>query len=310
MIGRRLRLIALLQLALMLLGAVFALQGASAALVPAMTLALVLPLGWFGMLGAECLLGLPLSARGRPELRTTLRARLRAWGTEARASLRSFAWDQAWREHAWPDRLVAHAGGPGVLFVHGFACNRGFWNPWLARLSAQERPFVALSLEPPWGELDAQAPALEAAAARLRAATGVAPVVVAHSMGGLVVRAWLRAGSDEARRVEQVLTLASPHQGTWMAHLPWARQAWTMRRDSAWLAALAAAEDPARRRRFTCLWSPCDNVVLPTDSACLPGAANRRIDAPPHIALTTHPAVQTWLEDAGVLSRTLRSPAT
>lgn len=319
MIARRLRGLAVLQLLLLGLGALAVLRGNSVlALLPA----LLLPLGWVVLLGLECLVLLPLSARGQAGPAPGLALRLAAWGREVKASARAFAWEQVWREQAWPDRLPPGARAPGVLLVHGFGCNRGFWNPWLARLTASGVPFVALSLEPPWGDPDAHAPALEAAARRLQVATGQPPVVVAHSMGGVVVRAWLRAralaacatGSGPhvpaAEAPAALLCIASPHHGTWLAHFPWAGAAWALRRDSAWRQALAAHEaaQPVPPD-CTCLWSRCDNVVMPADSACLPGARNLEVAGTPHVALAFHPQAWAWLDEAR-RAAALRSPAT
>lgn len=112
-----------------------------------------------------------------------------AWWGETRAAVRVFAWRQPFRSRRWPDHLAVGAEGrTGVLLVHGFFCNRGLWNPWLARLRAAGVPCVALDLEPAFGSIDAYAAAVEQGVARLERCTGTAPVIVAHSMGGLAVR--------------------------------------------------------------------------------------------------------------------------
>jgi pimeloyl-ACP methyl ester carboxylesterase len=80
----------------------------------------------------------------------------------------------------------------GVVLVHGFLCNRAFWTPWLAPLRARGHAFVAVTLEPAFGSIDDYAPAIEAAVRRVTEATGQAPLIVGHSMGGLAIRAWLR----------------------------------------------------------------------------------------------------------------------
>ena len=92
-----------------------------------------------------------------------------------------------------------------MLFVHGFFCNRGLWNPWMRRLRAAGIPFVAVNLEPVFGSIDSYASIVEAAVRSLEQATGGAPVIVAHSMGGLAVRSWLQdereasASTDSSR---------------------------------------------------------------------------------------------------------------
>jgi len=109
-------------------------------------------------------------------------------------------------------------------------------------------------------------------------------------MGGLVARAWWRA-CGQADAVLRVVTIASPHGGTWLArfsHLPNGRQ---MRQDSDWLQALRAAEPLDRAARFTCWWSDCDNIVMPPSAATWPGADNRFVPGAAHVQLAFHPQV-------------------
>ncbi len=216
---------------------------------------------------------------------------LRAWWGEVWTAPAVFYWRQPFRANAVPDFLPADARGRrGLLLVHGFVCNRGLWTPWLRRLRAAGVPFVAVSLEPVFGRIDAYAPTVEEAVRRLEAATGLPPVIVAHSMGGLAVRAWLDAAQGDDR-VHRVVTIGSPHHGTWLGrfgHLPNTRQ---MRRGSAWLQQLAAREPSERYRRFTCFYSHCDNIVFPPSTATLPGADNRHLEGWSHVHLAFHPAV-------------------
>ncbi|WP_137895269.1 alpha/beta fold hydrolase, partial [Ramlibacter sp. 2FC] len=189
--------------------------------------------------------------------------------------------------------LQAGPGGEGrrgVVLVHGFACNRGLWNPWLRRLRAEGRVFLALNLEPVFGSIDAYVTQIEDAVARVSVATGLPPVLVCHSMGGLAARAWLRLPGAE-RRVHHVVTIATPHRGTWLGHFSAAVNARQMQLGSAWLAELASQEPPARAARFTCWYSDCDNVVLPYASAMLQGARNRLVPGLPHVALALCPQV-------------------
>ncbi len=177
-----------------------------------------------------------------------------------------------------------------MILVHGFVCNRGIWNPWLRRLHGLGVPCIALDLLPLFGSIDRYAPLIEDAVRRLTQATGHAPLLVAHSMGGLAVRAWLRDFDGDAR-MHGVVTVASPHRGTWMARFGHAPNAREMRPDGPWLRALADAEPPERYRRFTCFYSHCDNIVVPCSAATLPGADNRHLRGHGHVHLLQHPAV-------------------
>jgi hypothetical protein len=50
------------------------------------------------------------------------------------------------------------------------------------------------------------------------------------------------------------------------------------------------------RADVVCFWSRCDNIVLPTASATMPGADNRELDGTPHVAMVFHPAVFAEVE--------------
>jgi triacylglycerol lipase len=240
----------------------------------------------------------PLANRADPAPRAGVRELVSAWWNESRLGLRVFAWQMPFRSHAHADHISTETRGRrGVLLVHGFMCNRGVWNTWLARLRARGVAFIAPSLEPAFGSIDAYVGAIDDGVRRLRDATGVAPVIVAHSMGGLAVRAWLvRASEFEAkdhvpRDVHTIVTIASPHQGTLFGHRGPIINVGQMRRGNAWLAALARTEAPALRPRFVCFYSHCDNIVLPASTATLEGADNRHLRAMAHVQLVEQPAV-------------------
>lgn len=221
---------------------------------------------------------------------------LRAWWGEVLASWRVFNWVQPFFAGRQAD-VQGQAGRTGVLLVHGYFCNRGVWAPALRRLRAQGVPCTALTLEPAFGRIDDWVPAIEAAVAALAQRTGRPPVVVAHSMGGLAVRAWLAAQADAGladARVRRVITVGTPHHGTWMArfgHSPNARQ---MRPGHPWLQALAAAEAAQRHARFTCFFGHADNIVFPATTATLAGADNRHLAGVAHVAMVDRPEV--WAE--------------
>jgi pimeloyl-ACP methyl ester carboxylesterase len=216
----------------------------------------------------------------------------RAWRGEVLTAPRVFCWQQPFRSRSEPDSLPAEMVAQpdrqrGVVLLHGFFCNRGFWNPWMKRLRANHVPFVAVNLEPAFGSIDAYVDTVEAAVRRVEAATGIAPVVVGHSMGGLVARAWLSRQTDR-KRVHRIVTIGTPHRGTWLARFSHTLNGREMRIASPWLARLAAretrgADDEHPYQRFTCFYSNCDNIVFPASTATLPGADNRRVRIAAHV---------------------------
>jgi len=251
--------------------------------------ALVVLLGHAGFLALEFgLLSIHgVDPRGRPPTRAQF---LRAWAGEVVHAARVFGWRQPWRSHAVDD-WVPHASRTGVVLVHGFFCNRGFWNPWMACLRAAEIPYVAVNLEPPFGSIDAYAESIDAAVRRVQEATTRPPVVVAHSMGGLAVRSWL-ARSDAADRVQRVFTLGTPHGGTWLARFSSTLNGRQMRIGSPWLDALSNVEATRNKNSlFVCYYSNCDNIVFPASLATLPGAESRCVEGLAHVHLAFEPPV-------------------
>jgi triacylglycerol lipase len=219
---------------------------------------------------------------------------LRAWAHEAVTAPLVFAWRQPFRSQAEPDHLPERAQGRrGVLLVHGFVCNRGLWNPWMRRLRAQGTPFIAVNLEPVFGGIDGCAAAIDDAVRRLQTCTGLAPVAVAHSMGGLALRAWWsQPGNGD--RLHHAITLGTPHQGTWLARFALTANTRQMRQASPWLAGLSGLEGRARATRFTCFYSHCDNIVFPPSTATLPGADNRHVEGYAHVHLA---AYEGWWDE-------------
>lgn len=232
--------------------------------------------------------------RGDPAPRASALELLRAWAGECWWSSRVFGWQQPFRAERWPD-LLAPQGRRGIVFVHGYFCNRGFWNPWLARCHREGRPFVAVSLEPVFGELGDYVPQVDAAVARLEAATGLAPVIVAHSMGGLAVRAWLSTAPQAPARAHRVFTIGTPHLGTWTARLSTTTNARAMRQLSPWLTDLAMREAAAAQTHApgwrTCFWGHADNIVMPPSTALWPGAEAHHLRATAHVAMAFQAAV-------------------
>ena len=254
----------------------------------------LLPLVLFGAVMAIEFVVMHRTNRADPAPRAAFGQVLAAWWSEMRVGILVFCWRQPFRHQSVPDWLPAQATGQrGVVLVHGFMCNRGLWLPWLAPLRARGHAYVAVNLEPVLGSIDAYAATIEDAVQRVTAAKGRAPVLLCHSMGGLAVRAWLRAlpGHDRVHRVHRVLTLGTPHGGTWLGRFSSAVNGRQMSLGGDWVVALQRAEPAGRAALFTCWYSNCDNIVFPVSTAALPGADNRLVAGLAHVQMALHPPV-------------------
>ena len=233
------------------------------------------------------------------DMRLSLWQAINTYDAELDASIRGFWFAHPFLSHRpAPDPMAPLRVLP-VLFVHGYFCNRALWLPFMR--AAAERGIVceAVTLASPFCDIDEYADAIFAAIDALlaRAANpGIASdqvVIVAHSMGGLAVRAAIRRHG--AARIAHVITLGTPHAGTVHAHFGRSTNLRQMRPGSAWLAALDAFETTHEtatgdasvlpRARYTAVFSVHDNIIAPQESARLAGAHNIALSGIGHVTL-------------------------
>jgi triacylglycerol esterase/lipase EstA (alpha/beta hydrolase family) len=220
-------------------------------------------------------------------------ARLRLFAGEFKASMLVSSWFMARASAA--TRIYPGSATAPVLLLHGYGANSGYWAHLTPLLDAARISHLTLDLEPLTGDIDGYVPLVERAAQALCEASGSARlVVVAHSMGGLVARAWMRAHG--AARVARVITLGAPHHGTSLAAFGFGANAVQMRwagasAEGEWLGQLAAGETPATRALITSIYTHHDNIVAPQTSSLLPGARNIEFGGIGHVALGSNPAV-------------------
>ncbi|MGJ7915284.1 esterase/lipase family protein [Massilia sp. LXY-6] len=228
-------------------------------------------------------------AGATPEaFRLGLGARLRLLAEEYLASMLVTSWLIPRAGAA--TRIYPGSRRPPVLLLHGYGCNSGYWVHLTPLLDAARISHATVDLEPVAGDIDGYVPLVERAVRDLCAAAGAEKVaIVAHSMGGLVARAWMRAHGTA--RVARVITLGTPHHGTALARFGLGINAFQMRPGSAWLGALAAAEDGAARALVTSLYTHHDNIVSPRESSRLEGARNLEFGGVGHVALGSNPRV-------------------
>ncbi|MGY1635095.1 esterase/lipase family protein [Geodermatophilus sp. SYSU D00742] len=151
-----------------------------------------------------------------------------------------------------------------VVLVHGLVDNHSIFA--VMRRSLRRRGFAHVcswNYSPLLTDLARGARALGDHLERVCEQTGHERVhVVGHSLGGLIARYHVQR-QDGDRRVESLVTLGTPHQGSVLAHLvptPLVRQ---LRPGSPVLRELAEPA-PGVRTPVTAIYSDLDQVVLPT----------------------------------------------
>ena len=86
--------------------------------------------------------------------------------------------------------------------------------------------------------------------------------LVCHSLGGLVARYYLQELAG-ARRVDQCVTLGTPHRGTYNAYWLPTRVGRELRPDSPLMQQLELSRVKAERVRFTSIVAGSDTIVVP-----------------------------------------------
>ena len=195
---------------------------------------------------------------------------------------------------SWPliafHRLVIHDPIPApaalpVLLVHGVLVNDGVWFMMRRHLMRHGlRAVYTLNYGPPYGDIEQFAEQLSAKVESVCSETGAARIVlVGHSMGGLVVRAYLRQHGPA--RIDRIITIGTPHHGSTLAKGIIGRCLAQMRPGNAWLAELNRDETRPLPISVTSIWSRHDSLVVPQASSELACAENVAVIGVGHNAL-------------------------
>lgn len=194
-------------------------------------------------------------------------------------------------------RPAGEATGPPVLCVHGFFRNASCMWGIQRTLAGRGRPTLAVSMGLPFRPMERYAPPLAAALRELiDEFPGQRIDVVAHSMGGVVLRLVLAERPDLAAAVGRIVTLGSPHRGTVVARGP-APEVLKLKRGSPFLERLPGFRESTPGAGVMTVAAERDFIVYPKSTSHLPGARAVELAHANHQSLLTEPSIQRLVAD-------------
>jgi triacylglycerol lipase len=210
-----------------------------------------------------------------------------AWAGEFSARLISFNWSQPFSDFVMgPDPVVPGHGIP-ILLVHGYFSNRGMWCRFRQRMHAAGiGPVFTIDLEPPFASINTFAAQLAKRIDDVCESNGAAKVfVIAHSMGGLVTRAYIQR--DGRQRISGFVSLGSPHHGSTLAVLGLGACVRQIRPRSDWLNELEQGEITSTLQTppTWSIYTTNDDLVYPPEMSRLSWANNIAVDGVGHVGL-------------------------
>jgi pimeloyl-ACP methyl ester carboxylesterase len=201
------------------------------------------------------------------------------------------------------DRLRYPAGarsGRPVLCVHGFHMNSTCMWGIRRHLESQGRPTRSVFLGAPYQKAEIYAGPLSRAMHELALQFPEEGFdVVAHSMGGLIVRLALARDPELAGKMHRIVTLGTPHHGTSL--LRWFRFGpvfQMMSRDSRFIRELPDLDTSAPTAAVTTVATEHDLVVYPLSTCHLPGSRAVNLSGIGHLGLLMTPVTLETITSA------------
>jgi pimeloyl-ACP methyl ester carboxylesterase len=183
---------------------------------------------------------------------------------------------------------------PPLILIHGLSTNAGSWlymAKVLDKTGYNVSTYVYSSF---FVSLDAILRGLDEHVATVERQTGQKPILIGHSLGGLLSRKWLEEYNGN-ERVRGIITLGTPHGGSKMAVFGPGALARSIRTDGSLVLSLRGLP-PAAHPPCTSLVSPGDNEVLPASCLLPPPEWNMRLTPIlPHFAMLFSPQTAAML---------------
>ena len=150
--------------------------------------------------------------------------------------------------------------GQPILLVHGYLFNSCIWyfqKKWLQKLL--QRPIYTIDLGNPFLSIEEYVQKVKQSIEKI----GTDLVLIGHSMGGLINI----LAANEHNLVRDVITIATPLEGTPIAYFGWGKNAQEMRPQSVLIQKVQNILETNSKIRVFHIAAQCDEIVLPGISA-------------------------------------------
>jgi triacylglycerol lipase len=184
-------------------------------------------------------------------------------------------------------RCRAGAGSRGpLILVHGWGLNRGaLW--WLQRRLRRDgwSPVCCYDYRSYRADIERAAEQLRGVVEQVVTTfpTGQPVTLIGHSLGGLVLRYYVRR--YPAANIRRIVTLGTPHFGSALAARGCGPAARKLAPGSPFLQTLNAADRIPKQFDVIAIYSTFDALALPPANAQYPGAFNIQVNDVGHTAL-------------------------
>ena len=209
-----------------------------------------------------------------------------------------------WFWKARPDSgKVVNPEKPPLVLVHGINDNAGVWLYLTLRLNREGCPVSTFSYFSLFSDMTTVCSRLEGHIRRVEAThPNFKPILVGHSLGGIIIRRWLQAPANQ-ERIRGVITLATPHGGSKVAALAPGKLGREITPSADLIKTL---QNDAAHPKIPCisLITPTDEAVLPSVSLIPPAGWRMRItNRTSHFGMLFCPRVsRVFLEELRALS--------
>jgi triacylglycerol lipase len=188
-----------------------------------------------------------------------------------------------------PVILVQGYSEPSWYFLYGIYRN----------LKKTGREVYPVNLFPNIGDIKEQAKIIAAKIDQVKKERAIQKVdYVCHSMGGLIGRYYIQ-DMNGVNSIDHYVSIATPHNGTYVAWLGIGEGAKQMRPNSDFLKALNAGNPLRGNIKYTSIWTKTDEIVIPAESAVLAGSnVMPNINFVGHLLILWAPKTYTQIREA------------